>query len=278
MSDTQALALIDEAVRKYRPRAVLSLFSGGHDSLTATAIATKHPAFTSVVHINTGIGIEQTREFVRNTCKEQGWPLKEYFAQACGQDYREMVLKNGFPGPYGHRFMYIKLKERPLRQCIREFKKERHDRILLISGARSQESVRRMGHVEPVYEEGVRIWVSCIHDWSKIDCGNYIEQRGLKRNEVVDAIHKSGECLCGAYAKKGELDELAFFFPNVARAIRQLEEEVKAKGFDWGWEGRPPKPSKAKIEDMKTGMLCIGCERRQGELFPAESKPKEAQK
>lgn len=176
-----------------------------------------------------------------------------------------MVLKHGFPGPYGHRFMYIKLKERPLRQCIREFKKDKHDRILLVSGARSQESVRRMGHVQPIYEEGVRIWVSCIHDWSKLDCANYIESEGLKRNEVVDMIHKSGECLCGAYAKPGELDELAYWFPNTAKAIRQLEEEVKAAGHDWGWEGRPPRRPEDIGQPELPGLLCIGCERRREE-------------
>lgn len=267
-----ALSLIDEAVAKYKPRAILALFSGGHDSLTATSIAAKHPAFTSAVHINTGIGIEQTREFVRNTCKEKGWPLKEYFAQACGQDYREIVLKNGFPGPYGHRFMYIKLKERPLRQCIREFKKERYDRILLISGARSEESVRRMAHVQPIFEEGVRVWVSCIHDWSKLDCAEHMEREGLRRNEVVDMIHKSGECLCGAYAKPGELAELAYWFPNTAKAIRQLEEEVKAKGFDWGWEGRPPRPTDPRQRRLDLGPLCAGCSKR-APTGDAEEKP-----
>jgi 3'-phosphoadenosine 5'-phosphosulfate sulfotransferase (PAPS reductase)/FAD synthetase len=258
-----ALTIIDEAIEKYNPCAILGLFSGGHDSLTATSIASKHPRFTAAVHINTGIGIEQTREFVRETCKREGWPLREYFAQACGQDYREMVLKDGFPGPYGHRFMYIRLKERPLRECIREFKKERHSRILLVSGARSQESIRRMAHVEPIYEEGVRIWTSIIHDWSKIDCNDYIAMAGLKRNEVVDMIHKSGECLCGAYAKPGELAELAYWFPNTAKAIYQLEEEVKAHGHDWGWEGRPPRKGKYHGQPDIPGMLCVGCERRE---------------
>ena len=52
----EALAVIDAAVREYRPSHLFALFSGGHDSLTATAITAQHPRFTAAVHINTGIG------------------------------------------------------------------------------------------------------------------------------------------------------------------------------------------------------------------------------
>ena len=35
--------------------AVYALFSGGHDSLCSTFIASRHPLFQGVVHLNTGI-------------------------------------------------------------------------------------------------------------------------------------------------------------------------------------------------------------------------------
>lgn len=50
----------------YEPSAVYGLFSGGHDSLCSTHIASTMPNFKGVVHANTGIGIEETREFVRD--------------------------------------------------------------------------------------------------------------------------------------------------------------------------------------------------------------------
>jgi len=37
---------------------------------------------------------------------------------------------------------------------------------------------------------------------------DFMADNNLKRNEVVDLIHKSGECLCGAFAKPGELKRL----------------------------------------------------------------------
>ena len=62
-----ASKVLDQAIAACKPKAVFGLFSGGHDSLTATYVASQHSAFTAAVHINTGIGIEATREFVRKT-------------------------------------------------------------------------------------------------------------------------------------------------------------------------------------------------------------------
>src|SRR4029079_4773965 len=95
----KSLALMDEAIAKFKPVAVYALFSGGHDSLTATHIAARHPKLTGVIHINTGFGVPQTREFVRETAAREGWNFKEYKAKEdCGQDYKALVREFGFPG------------------------------------------------------------------------------------------------------------------------------------------------------------------------------------
>lgn len=262
-----ASRVIDEAIKAYSPVKVFALFSGGHDSLCATHIASLHPSFSGAVHIHTGIGIPQTREFVHKTCKDMGWPLLEYTAQECGQDYEEMVLEYGFPGPPMHTKMYNRLKERPLRKLIREHKTKRMDKIILISGCRSQESVRRMGHVQPIQKDGAKIWTAVIHDWTKHDCNNHIAAHDLPQNEVVRLLHKSGECLCGAYAKKGELQELKIWFPDVAARICALEVKVRAAGFDWGWEdGKTTR----RTSSERAGPLCHSCE-KQETLF-AEDK------
>lgn len=84
-----------------RPSSIFALFSGGHDSLCSTALAAKHPSFTAAVHINTGIGIAATREFVRETCAERGWPLIEMHPDA--KTYRDLVIEKGMPGgPKAH--------------------------------------------------------------------------------------------------------------------------------------------------------------------------------
>ena len=50
----------------------------------------------------------------------------------------------------------------------------------------------------------------------------------------------SGECLCGAYAKEGELDRIRKYYPDVADRIEKIEDEVIATGFPWGWEDQVP--------------------------------------
>lgn len=264
MKDISAChAQMDEAISLYKPIAVYGLFSGGDDSTTAVHIASRHPRFTSAVHINTGIGVEKTREFVRETCKFYGWPLREYRAKEdCGQDYRQLVLERGFPGPAHHTKMYNRLKERALRRLIKDTKGGRRSRetVLLISGVRSQESQRRMGYVERIQKENSKIWCAIIHDWSKLDCLDYMDREGVKRNEVSALIHKSGECLCGAFAKKGELRELEMWFPETARQIKALEVEVRAAGHQWGWEDVPPHTRKRKPpKDITNQMMCHSC-------------------
>ena len=249
-----AIARIDSAVQQFKPVAVFGLFSGGHDSVTATKIASLHGSFTSAVHINTGIGIKRTRQYVRETAAQQNWPLKEYSAadnvNADGepdpQIYYDIVMEHGFPGPSSHRMMYARLKERCLRMLQRDWqctaKASSPRRVLFISGARSEESTRRMANTHEVQEDGQRIWVAPIHDWTKLECGKLMQYFRIPRNPVVDLIHKSGECLCGAFAQPGELAELNQWDEtrDAYNEIMALQKEVLAAGLPWGWEDSPP--------------------------------------
>lgn len=245
MSDISPV--IDQAIAEHRPSHVFALFSGGHDSLTATAITAKHPRFTAAVHINTGIGIEETREFVRDTCRSRGWPLIEYgppetiegYVMGPTSTYEDMVMAWGFPGPPQHKVMYTRLKERALRAVVRDHRDG--DRPVLFStGIRWQESTRRMRNYAKTglwNVHGRMLWVNPIADWSKSDCHDFMAAEGLPRNRVVDLIHKSGECLCGAFASPGEIAELELWFPEVAARIHALErraEEAELIGCVWG--------------------------------------------
>lgn len=270
MNRLAGLELIDAAIKEFRATHVIGLFSGGHDSLVATHLAKQHPKFSFALHINTGIGVQATREFVRQTCQEWRIELREYKAEENTggngepdpQIYEELVMERGFPGPAQHTKMYNRLKERPLRMALRDIERSRKDRTILITGVRQEESERRMRHVEPVQIwEGTKIWVAPIWDLTKIDINRYIEENGISRNPVVDLIHKSGECLCGAFASPGELKELEGWFPEEALCIRKLEQKVREAGFPWGWEDRPPNwfLEVQNGQMMLDQMLCIGC-------------------
>jgi 3'-phosphoadenosine 5'-phosphosulfate sulfotransferase (PAPS reductase)/FAD synthetase len=257
--------LLAAAIEEYSPRYIIALFSGGHDSVVATHIASRLGCLDFACHIDTGIGVPETRKFVADFCASQKIALRTYGAATYRtpagaldpQRYRDFIREHGFPGPAMHTKMYNRLKERPLRQMIRELDRRKNDRVMLVSGLRSSESARRGRYASAVHVwEGTKLWVAPAWDFSKLDVSAYIEQHGLPRNPVVDAIHKSGECLCGAFARSGEKEELAFWYPEVAGYIDELECEARALGFEWGWGERPPAKRRRRSVE---GIMCSSC-------------------
>lgn len=229
------------------------LYSGGNDS-TVLAHMMRHRA-DYAVHANTTIGIEATRQFVRDTCTQWELPLLE---RTPPTSYRELVLERGFPGPAMHFKMFQRLKERCLEQVRNELVTHPHrERVMFIAGRRRAESKRRTNI--PVHErDGSIIWSSPLVMWTKLDMNTYRLMAGdVPVNPVSDKLHMSGECLCGAFAKPNELDEIRFWFPEMAAEIDQLESEVRAAGHKepfcrWGHgQGKPTE---------KTGKLCTSCD------------------
>lgn len=260
MSDIDTL---NQAVTGHQLTHLYALFSGGHDSLTSTALAAKHPAFTAVVHIYTGIGIGRTHEFVHTTCEQQGWPLIEVKAPA--GKYEELVLtRGGFPGGVqSHNSMLFYLKQQPLARWFATVE----GRAGFVTGIRKQESVRRMGAgiSVPVRPDGRKVWVSPILDWTSIDCGRFIAAEGLPRNPVVDLLHRSGECLCGALARQEERLEIARWFPVENRRINELELECERRGILASvWAGRNAERLTEGQQQMFSSAayapLCTSCE------------------
>lgn len=258
--------VLDEAFDAYKPALVFTLFSGGHDSLTATWIGQKWAAerkvFAPVVHVNTGTGIPETRQFVIDTVQRHGWPIIELHPP---RSYESLVMEMGFPGPgYHDRLAYPRLKERCFRNLTRLV--PNGEKVMFITGVRSDESERRTEHVERIQDRGRIVWAAPIWDWSKLDCNRLIADEGLERNRVVDLIHMSGECLCGTMARKGELDEIAQWFPEKAAEIRALEDRVEAAGLRaCRWGKRPPAVAREQMRAFLTPndgsfpMLCAGC-------------------
>lgn len=241
--------------------ATVALYSGGNDSTVLTHLMRDRA--THAAHANTTIGIEQTRQFVRDTCAGWGLPLIEKVAPV---DYESLVIDQGFPGPGHHFKMYQRLKERCLRQVRGDLVRHpRRERIVFLAGRRRHESARR-ANVPEMQREGSIIWVSPLVLWTALDMNTYREMYPeIPRNEVSDLIHMSGECLCGAFAKENELEEIRQWFPDMAAEIERLEEAVKAAGIEeprcrWGW-GAGGKEAPSQV-----GMLCSSCDSR----FPGQ--------
>ncbi len=101
---------------------VFVLFSGGNDSALAAMFAMrffrKNPYLgpsAKILHLDTGTGVAETQQYVREMSAEHGYPLEIYKTDA---DYDDLVCQYGFPGPGAHRAIFGMLKKRPLRRAL----------------------------------------------------------------------------------------------------------------------------------------------------------------
>lgn len=235
------------------------LFSGGNDSSALFDLMVRLGVATHAIHANTTIGIEETRQYVRDRCAALGVPLMEEFPP---KSYEDLVAESGFPGPAHHFKMYQRLKERCLRQARKKLvANPRKERVLFIAGRRRAESARR-SDIPEFEREGSTIWASPLANWSKDDLNAYRRTYLVPRNTVADTLGMSGECLCGAFAEPGELDRICEHFPSVGEQIKSLERVAVEAGHPeercmWGWgayrEGGKP---------SKSGPLCSSCDFR----------------
>lgn len=277
MSDLQAkiaesVEILAKASEEHNPIEMWAGFSGGHDSVcVAHLMATQMPdQFSGTFHANTGIGVEATRQYVRDLSRNQGWPLREIKTT---ESYQRIVKGIGFPGAAYHRIMYARLKDRPVMQHLRERKAGHHrrTRILLATGIRNDESRRRMGYSDTTTRTGSLVWVNPLLHWTHDEREEYIAQTKLPRNLIADKLGMSGECLCGAYAKPGELERVRSVDPSIAAEIDRLNTEI-VPIHGWGWEDSPPRGHVTPREEMRAVLakapMCAACDMRH---HPTES-------
>lgn len=295
--DYLSAAIEEHVTNEGRMVAALAVgFSGGNDSTTLAHLFRQDVDFA--LHANTTIGIEETRDFVRNTCEEWGLSLIERTPPRETDQYRHLVLTRergkkgqalgGFPGPAMHFKMFQRLKERAIEQVRREIvTNPRRERFVVILGRRRSESQRR-SRISVVDRRGSRLNVSPLVNWTKADLNTYRlrmarEGNPLPRNTASDLIHMSGECLCGAFAAPGERDEIAYWFPGPFEQIAELEaaladrDDIPGHRKTWGW-GADPIKKRAETEYLKqfdvieeaptSGLMCSSCDDRfQAALF-----------
>lgn len=244
---------------------MVPLFSGGHDSLCACHVASQHPRFGGeVYHIDTGIGAKAARRFVESVCREQGWKLKVFRSEK--ETYEKFVRERGFPGPGRHHWIYVRIKDR----CIRQMTAGRKRRAL-ITGCRKEESTRRMGSVKPLkvgetsksgkVTDKKRAWTAPCHDWSAAEQRVYMDEHDLPTNPLKERLGMSGECFCGAFAMPNEIELVKRYAPDVAAEIDRLAVIARECGTHDVWGTRPADEAKGLVM-TRTGELCNGCDRR----------------
>lgn len=223
-----------------------SLLSGGKDSVTTTHYLDQQDHLAGAVFMDTGIKTPDVLPFVRDLCDTHDWDLVVIETPA---SYEDLVHKYGFPGPSQHGMFMNYLKGR----CIRQYRKQFPDGVLA-SGVRAKESDRRMGNAKRWSTmEGVDVYAPIL-DWSDEEVWDYVDRHDLERSPAYETLHLSGDCLCGAYARREEAYLIKEFYPSVAERLAELEEAVDHEHDKWG-HGEGFTSGQERIE----AFVCQGC-------------------
>jgi 3'-phosphoadenosine 5'-phosphosulfate sulfotransferase (PAPS reductase)/FAD synthetase len=239
-----ARRIFNAAYDTHKPTAVFILTSGGNDSVVPLHLFASDDRVDATVHIDTGIRAPEVEPHVVAVAERFNIPLLIYRAsentKADGtpdpQRYEDFVMKHGFPGPAQHTRMYNRLKQRAVERLVREHRGPRGTCVMLVTGVRKAESRRRMGYVEEEQRLGGQLWVAPVANWDNSAMSLYRAHHEIPKNPVSEKLGMSGECLCGAFAKPGELDEIAKYYPEVAQRLRDLQARA---GLPWGYGERP---------------------------------------
>lgn len=254
--------ILRDAIDQFNPTHIVSMVSGGKDSAASDQVARELGVkIDFVMHGNTRCGIPETTEFVRSYYGGLG----EYVEADAGTAYEDYVLRKGFfgKGIAAHGFAYRVLKAAPFRKAVsKHIRQGRRDiRVMLINGARKDESENRQKHLQTFRRDPAspgNIWVNLIHDWSQEDRDAYLRSRETPINPVARELCRSGECMCGTMQTAQERAEAAAIYPEWGQRLNELEAEVRAKhGFGWG---EPfPKPIDTRQAALDFQPMCKDC-------------------
>lgn len=248
---------------EFDPTHIVSMVSGGRDSAASHAVAMELGLkIDLVIHGNTRCGIPQTTEWVRG---QHGHAAYGYAEADAGTAYEDYVIRKGFfgKGRPAHGFAYRILKATPFRKVIsKEIRQGRRDhRVMLINGARKDESENRKKNLQPVRKDPAapnNLWTNIIHDWTAEDRDDYLQSRNIEINPVAKALCRSGECMCGTMQSKAERVEAAAIYPKWGNWLEDLEAEARRlHGFGWG-EVAPKSSSQMRFDFQP---MCTDCGR-----------------
>lgn len=257
------------AVERFSPTHIVSMVSGGKDSAASDQVARELGVkIDLVIHGNTRCGIPETSQFVRDTYGR----ISDLVEADAGTAYEDYVLRKGFfgKGIGAHGFAYRVLKATPFRKAIsKHIRRGKRDvRVLLLNGARKDESENRQKHLEIWRSDPAQkgnIWVNLIHDWSQDNRDAYLDARQTPINPVAKALCRSGECMCGTMQTDAERIEAAILYPSWGKWLSELEQEaIRLHGFGWG----KPFPKRDSRQAELFAPMCKDC---MGRSLPSEA-------
>lgn len=205
--------------------------SGGKDSISlAHWVEANYPEkFKGIFFVNTRIGAKKTWRWLNEYRKDMGWDITVLSNKT--DVYRERALKFGFPSYGNHSIIMRYLKYIPMYDFAIKLANQSKN-VLMMYGTRKFESARRMGNVPPILSHG-RMW-SCSPFYTKTndEVYKYLAEHDLKISPTYEMFGKSGDCFCGSYTSREEMDLLKKYEPELAEYFLQLERDIAEYGTD----------------------------------------------
>jgi len=257
-----ALSVLNEdeiiaLAREMGGRRFVGLFSGGKDSLATCHYMWKRGLMDEVLYCYTGIGLGQNVDYVIETCRKLNWTLHIEFPRG-RFTYEELVRRYGFPGPGLHMGTMRWLKW----MGIRRFNRANYDYSpAFVSGTRTLESNRRkitLKNAVSLVTKGEAkkypiLFFSPLFYWTDEQVYQYIKDNELELSPVYETMHMGGDCFCGCYAARGEVDLIATFHPDLAQKIKALEYKYGGK---WG---KGPANKDGSMTEALEKLVCSDC-------------------
>lgn len=209
-------------------------FSGGRDSALACYIANKVAKNLTkkfrLVHVDTGVALRETREYVE---RYASWMGSDLIVLRTPYDYFEYVAKYGYPNIVKNRWCWRLLKREPLYQFrVSELKEGVN--ALWVLGIRSSESIFRLEKYRKlastltaakIKDLPVVEWLPVLHlDGKTVEA--LIEKFGIPKSPVWHKIGMSGDCICLAATHKKALEALFLNYPDVAEKFYKFDKSL----------------------------------------------------
>lgn len=253
--------LAARVTKDYTPYAVLVGYTSGGDSNIALKLASMFFDVTAAFTIDTTIAAPETLlncEKVATEIYKMDYIVRMPPYNGIEENpytYFELVKRHGFPGKTktAHRWMYQYLKDHAVNRILSSFRKGKRNRnIVIISGARKDESIRRMGTSRDITIMGSNIWVNICNTWTNQDMHDFAQDNGLDqyRSPISKIMGMSGECFCGSFASKGQQHEVKIASPSTFEKIMFIQKWLNNNTtFKWDWDEGPI--TKADIKKAK---------------------------
>ena len=240
----------------------IALCSGGKDSVAATHYAMTEGPAEEVVFLHTRTdppnsysAIDATVDWLRQWCRENGWPFRVVEAPV---PFDDIVREHGYPGPSRHFLMYRRLKDRPIEKVNTETDEDLH----CWTGIRRWESDNRMEVAKPEGERsgGKWVWHSPLVDYTDQDVDDYLEEHGLEPAPIVQKLGRSADCWCGSFGDRAELLDLeAAGFDDHAEWLDSIDAPEDAPREQQRWAGYNWDKADWAEEDELQTTLCSHC-------------------